>query len=179
MPCEYCDADVAGGCRGAASAADCLREQLATLRAEVQRVRETSNRRKADLYKASRWAEEAYAEADKLRKAQARSVDMFARAKWAQIGRVDEGNAVTLMFASAADARPVYQAFSDIQDWKGAAEGVDPDVLWDRVCAAEGPAQKPPLYVVHSDVPPGPEAQAHIERIVSAVSRQMKPGDLA
>lgn len=65
-----------------------------------------------------------------------RSVEMIAKAKWVQIGRVAEGNAVTLMFANADDARPVYQAFSDIQDWKGAAEGVDPDKLWDQVCGA-------------------------------------------
>ena len=68
--------------------------------------------------------------------AKERSIDMLAKAKWVQIGRVSEGNAVTLMFANADDARPVYQAFSGIQDWKGAAEGVDPDKLWDQVCGA-------------------------------------------
>ncbi len=36
MPCEYCDANVDGGCRGVFSASDCLREQLQNSQAEVQ-----------------------------------------------------------------------------------------------------------------------------------------------
>lgn len=39
MPCGYCDADVDGGCRGMASASDCLREQLQSADAQRAKLR--------------------------------------------------------------------------------------------------------------------------------------------
>lgn len=41
MPCAYCDADVDGGCKGAATATDCLLEQLRSADAQRAKLRRT------------------------------------------------------------------------------------------------------------------------------------------
>lgn len=48
MSCEYCDADVDGGCRGLGSASDCLLEQLRSAQEDAASWRRVAERLEAE-----------------------------------------------------------------------------------------------------------------------------------